>query len=524
MRLRIGPKLALSFLSVNVAFLIFSRIVMTNIGDTQRTLDKMGRTLYPSIQLTTQLLLELEETQSAFSEAVDDIDSGALEHALNRADRFDRFLEILRGIAPGPKLALIDRSHKRYIQLGEKTVTRFLETENLNEVMGDFAELGTTATRLNTEVGDYQKATEKALAQNLNEVGLLARRLRDAFYMLSDAVLIFGLGIAWFITRSIVHPLSKLRDATHKIGKGQLDVKIDIHSQDEIGDLAQAFRKMGRDLAKTTVSRDDLLKEVEERKKTEGRLKDTQIQLIQAEKMESVGGLAAGIAHEVKNPLTILDVGLTYLNKHIAPDDKDMGGALKEMGIAIKRADSIIQGLLKFSASQQIELEPENINEAVEEALLLVKHDIDRHHISLVKDLAIDLPPVPIDKAKIIQVFINLLTNACHAMSEEGTLTVRTYRRTVDKHIARDTGYRQDDRVRVGQSVVIAEISDTGPGIPPDKLQKIYDPFFSTKPAGKGTGLGLTVSRKIMEIHDGVLDIRNRPEGGVCARGLFLLR
>src|SRR6266446_2414754 len=135
------------------------------------------------------------------------------------------------------------------------------------------------------------------------------------------------------------------------------------------------------------------------------------------------------------------------------------------------------------------------------------------------------MPPVWLDKNKIKQVFVNILTNAVHALPQGGTLTVRTSARQLGTgEIDRDAGSRLANRFRSGEIVAVTEILDTGPGISEEMLAKIYDPFFTTKPTGKGTGLGLTVTKKIIELHGGSIDIRNRPEKGVIVTILFKLQ
>jgi two-component system NtrC family sensor kinase len=271
-----------------------------------------------------------------------------------------------------------------------------------------------------------------------------------------------------------------------------------------------------------------------------------QLQLIQAEKMESVGRLAAGVAHEVKNPLAILLMGLEYLRGACAsqgPDrtqsgdsaagsDSEVETVIQAMRDAVERADTIVRGLVDFSASRQLDLIAQDMDDVIARSLLLVKHELTNAHVTAVHESgarsdcgpARDLPPVTLDTTKMQQVFVNLFMNAIHAMPDGGTLTVRTRARrlsSVERETERDEGSRQAERFRVGDQVVIAEVDDTGSGVPQDKLAKVWDPFFTTKPTGRGTGLGLPVTRKIVELHDGTITLANRPTGGVRVTLMF---
>ena len=256
--------------------------------------------------------------------------------------------------------------------------------------------------------------------------------------------------------------------------------------------------------------------------KSHEELKAAQFQLIQAEKMQSVGRLAAGVAHEVKNPLAILSMGLDYMMKHLVSSDANVALILGDMHEALKRADLIIHGLLDFSVPRALDLHAEDLSALVEQSLGLVRHEMSSVAIVLVKELTAKMPPAWLDKNKIKQVFVNILTNAIHSMPEGGTLTVRTYaRRLQSGEIDRDAGSRLANRFRAGETVAVTEVIDTGTGISEEMLAKIYDPFFTTKPTGKGTGLGLTVTKKIVELHGGSIEIRNRPGGGVIVTLLF---
>jgi len=242
-------------------------------------------------------------------------------------------------------------------------------------------------------------------------------------------------------------------------------------------------------------------------------LKATQLQLIQAEKMESVGTLAAGVAHEVKNPLQTILMGLAYLSKNVPLGDENLALALTDMRDAVKRADAIVRDLLYLSASKQLEMKEEDFNAVVEHSLGLVNYELTRSRVSLMRELAADLPRVRLDKAKMEQVFINLFMNAIQAMPQGGTLTLRTSARRL-------TGTKQPDErtvghLKAGDAVVVAEIQDSGIGIPDEKLPRIFEPFFTAKPTGVGTGLGLPVTKQIIDMHGGTINIGPGTKEGV---------
>ena len=241
-------------------------------------------------------------------------------------------------------------------------------------------------------------------------------------------------------------------------------------------------------------------------------LKSAHLQLIQAEKMESIGTLAAGVAHEVKNPLAIMQMGVNYLSKKLPVGDENIAMVLQEMKEAITRADTIARGLLDFAASKQLAMKPEDFNQLITDTLKMVRHELNKKRIELVKDLAVLLPKVAVDKTQIQQVFVNIFVNAVQAMPEGGTLTVRTFAKQMTE-TTHSEGSRSSAHLWVGDTAVVAEVEDTGSGIPQEHLAKIFDPFFTTKPTGVGTGLGLPVSRKIVELHGGTIDIKNKPDG-----------
>lgn len=256
-----------------------------------------------------------------------------------------------------------------------------------------------------------------------------------------------------------------------------------------------------------------IITDITERKKMEeelkvafDRLKTAQDQLIQSEKMGAIGRLASGIAHEVKNPLATILQGIDYLYKKTQTDNATAHQTLGRMSNAVKRADNIIRSLLDFSSVSMMKKKSENLNAIIESSLLLVKNDIDRYHIKVIKDLRSDIPKVNLDKNRIEQVFINLFTNAIQAMPDGGELKIRT------------------DIIGQGkEKELIVEVDDVGTGIPKHILDKVFEPFFTTRQAIGGAGLGLSIVRNIVEMHGGKVDIRDK-EGGRGTKATVVLK
>jgi len=249
-------------------------------------------------------------------------------------------------------------------------------------------------------------------------------------------------------------------------------------------------------------------------------LERTQLQLIQAAKLESVGTLAAGVAHEVKNPLQTMLMGIAYLTHNVPGENENLQWVLKDMQDAVKRADAIIRELLHFSAAARFQMQAEDLNGIVERSLRLTANELLATQVRVVRDLGPALPSTCCDRAKLEQVFINLFINAAQAMAGGGTLTVRTRGgRPGPDVLLEDRIARQ---FNLDSAVVVAEVLDTGGGIPKEQLAKIFDPFFTTKPVGVGTGLGLSVVKRIVDLHGGVIDVTNAELGGT--RVLLVLR
>ncbi len=247
-------------------------------------------------------------------------------------------------------------------------------------------------------------------------------------------------------------------------------------------------------------------------------LENAQRQLIHAEKMESIGRLAAGVAHEVKNPLAIIQMASDFLGGEVA-DNKDAHAVVKDIDEAVDRANVIVRGLLDFSRDEKLELQASSVNEVVERALQLVAYELRQRQIKVVNKLADDLPLLEIDSGKLQQVFVNLFMNAAHAMNEKGRLTVSSGMHTV--LLEHELCHDKNRQFHLNEDVIRVEVADTGPGIAEADQKKIFDPFYTSKPVGEGTGLGLSVSQNIISLHHGILDIRNGINGGAVFIMLF---
>jgi C4-dicarboxylate-specific signal transduction histidine kinase len=199
----------------------------------------------------------------------------------------------------------------------------------------------------------------------------------------------------------------------------------------ELVSQIEVRKKAEEDLARANVtlsrSQEDLRRTLADLQQAHATLKNAQMQLIQAAKMESLGRLAAGVAHEVKNPLMTLQMGLDYLGQLPNAQEHTVAGVLKDLGAAIQKATTVINELLDFAAPAELRAAPEDLNAIIERALGLVKYDLAKSRVVVARQLQSDLPVLQLDRNKMEQVFVNVFTNAAHAMPRGGTLTVRTY-------------------------------------------------------------------------------------------------
>ena len=312
------------------------------------------------------------------------------------------------------------------------------------------------------------------------------------------------------IWQSVRRPVNRLIAATRSVAAGDLDQHLAPGATGEIGFLAHAFNEMVESLNSSKQHLDEWTNTLEEnvtRKAEE--LRAARFQIVQAEKLSSVGLVAAGIAHELNSPLMAI-ITFTHLVRGHVPSDSQAHEDLRTIEREANRCAAIIRQLLDFSREQVEDpgAEPCRLEEAVHDALALLKIELQNHHVEWDASLPRDLPFVDANGVQLVQVFVNLILNALQAMPEGGRITI-----TADVVARSDCG-------QVGlpphpsEQLVRASVRDTGSGIPPEDLSKVFDPFFTTKPVGQGSGLGLSVSLGLVRGYRGTIQAHSDGETG----------
>ena len=322
-----------------------------------------------------------------------------------------------------------------------------------------------------------------------------ANRVMASFVLTAAIMVLFLFVILYFSTDRIIKPLHRMVEATEKISQGDLSHKVEVTSKDEIGYLADSFNQMTADLATANDKLIDwgktLEKKVEERTQE---LTKMQAHLIQSEKLASIGKLAAGVAHEINNPLGGILIYSHLLLEDTAKDNPHYDN-LRKIVKETSRCKEIVRGLLDFARPKDPEMSQIDINGIVEKSLYFVEGQSLFQNIRIQKNYSSDLPQIVGDSAQLQQVFMNIILNAAEAMEGGGTLTITTTQNNGGKYI--DILFQ-----------------DTGHGIQDEDIKRLFEPFFTTKEVGKGTGLGLAISYSIMQKHQGTIEVSSPTDQG----------
>jgi signal transduction histidine kinase len=242
-----------------------------------------------------------------------------------------------------------------------------------------------------------------------------------------------------------------------------------------------------------------------ERKSEE--IKAVSQQLWQAEKLATMGELAASIAHELNNPLATVSLRIESLTAQTPENDPRLR-ELEIIGQEIERMANLVANLLQSSRRSQPQISTVDVCEEIENTLEFVHYHLRKYNVKIIREFAPDVPKIHADRQQLRQLFLNLFTNASDAMPEGGTLTIRTYVQEAESKEQRAESSGQEANSELKKTImVVIEIADTGVGIPPEILPKVMEAFFTTKPEGKGTGLGMAICRRVVQDHKGTFEI-----------------
>src|SRR6266581_187751 len=320
----------------------------------------------------------------------------------------------------------------------------------------------------------YRQAREFSVQRAVTQVEGIVEAERRVLWAISLLALMAGLVASWLISRGLTRPISELRAAMAVVGAGDLDRAIEPRSRDEIGDLARAFAQM-----------------------TE-QLRQSRAQLVQSEKLASIGQMAAAVAHGLRNPLASLRAAAQLARHRVeAPAAREQLDAIVEQ---VDRLDLRIAHLLQFSRPAPFHPLRESVRSLVDGALSGFSELLRQRQVELALHAPATLPDIQVDPMRLEQVLIELVSNALDAMPEGGRLEITT-------------------RVEVGEGAaggVVVAVTDSGPGIAPEILPNLCEPFFTTRP--EGTGLGLAIAKRYVEEAGGRLDITSTVGHGTTVR------
>jgi two-component system NtrC family sensor kinase len=347
-------------------------------------------------------------------------------------------------------------------------------------------------------------ATQRILGvldTNLSLAKTDAQLASSSSYMLGytvGALIIIAL-LSWlFVWRVVDEPIKALKSGTRHLSDGDLGYQIRVRSDDEAGDLARSFNGMSLRLQAANEQIVDWTKTLEERVRQKTmELRSAHDHVLHVEKMASLGRMAAVVAHEVNNPLSGILTYAKLLSKWVGTGQaarekrEEALECLELMAAESRRCGELIKNLLALSRTTPMNVQSTDLNRIIDRSLLLVRHKLELSGIELQLKLADDLPPMRCDPSQIEQVLLALIMNAIDAMPQGGTLWLKT-------QLSNDATETE------------IEVRDNGCGIASEGLPHIFEPFFTTKEIGHGVGLGLAISRGIIEQHKGGISVQSK--------------
>ena len=292
--------------------------------------------------------------------------------------------------------------------------------------------------------------------------------------------LLLGSAAATFLAKRMTQPIHALTQGVAAVGRGDLSQRIEVNSRDELGQLSAAFNEMTVQLA---------------------RVRDLEERLRRADRLAALGTMAAGIAHDIRNPLTSILIFSQLMSLH--HDDPDVRQKFdRVVPRELERVQSVIEDMMELARPAALNLEPTNLHEVLTQALELYEGQAATQGVKIAREFDPDLPFCNADRKRLHRCFSNLIANAIQAMAKGGDLAVRTRLVSeVPAAASQAAGDPSDAMIRV-------TIADTGQGIPPDRLSRIFDPFYTTKE--KGLGLGTAITHRIVEDHKGSIDVQSQ--------------
>jgi len=323
----------------------------------------------------------------------------------------------------------------------------------------------------------------------IEDIDVLLARAGLLILLSMLTILILGTIVNIKLAKSISDPIRHLEEVTNKVAAGDLSKRIDIQGSGEIASLGVSFNRMQERLV-------DTMKFLE---LANEKLRENRAKLVESEKLATLGRFSAGVAHEINNPLAIINekAGLMkdYLNMTGDFSNKEKFlNMIDAISNSVVRCSTITHRILGFARKTDITPETINLNNLLEEVLGFIEKDILYKSIRLEKNLHKDLPEFVSDKIHLQQVFLNIIKNAVDAVEEGGLIRI-------------STSVKNDNTIQ-------ATVTDNGHGISSDALKNIFEPFFTTKEKGKGTGLGLSITYGIIKQLGGNISVQSEPNRG----------